>query len=75
MSFFFGLLLVSWLCYHNQFLGLGWFYIFQPGSGFGPCFLSRFSSGKKCFDSGLPKVKIIFILVQSLRGEKDNLPR
>ena len=30
-------------------LGLGRVYFFQPGSGFGPYFLARFGSGKKCF--------------------------
>ena len=44
-----------------QNIGLGRVYFFQPGSGFGPYFLARFGSGKKCFYSGLPRVKIIII--------------
>ena len=42
-------------------LGLGWVNFFLPGSSFGPYFLARFGSGKKCFYSGLPRVKIIII--------------
>ena len=49
-------------------VGLGWVYFFQPASGFGPYFLAWFGSGKKCFYSGLPRVKIIGqFRVQSLK--------
>ena len=35
----------------SRLVGLGRVYYFQPGSGFRPCFLARFSSGKKCTGS------------------------
>ena len=48
-----------------QLLGLGRLYFFQPSSGFGPCFLAWFGSGKKVF----VQAKNVFIRVSLASGQ------
>ena len=52
--------LMDRVCIKSMYhVGMGHVYFSQPGSVFGPWFLAQLGSGKKCFYSGLPRVKNI----------------